>query len=81
MSATSKWDSWDMLGFDLETTGVNVFEDRIVTAALVAIWNEGTRQHTTNYIVDPGIDIPEAATAVHGYTRDRAIAEATGRKR
>jgi DNA polymerase-3 subunit epsilon len=75
--STSKWAGWDMLGFDLETTGVSVWDDRIVTAALVAIWAEGTQRHTTPYVVDPGIDIPQAATDVHGYTRARAIDEAT----
>lgn len=77
MSAASKWDGWDVLGFDLETTGVDVFGDRIVTAALVAIWNDGARRHLTSYVVDPGIDVPEGAAAIHGYTRARAIAEAT----
>lgn len=77
MSAPSKWDGWDMLGFDTETTGVDVFNDRIVTAALVAIWDDGTKRHLTSYVVDPGIDIPEGAAAVHGYSRERAIAEAT----
>lgn len=76
MSA-SKWQGWDMLGFDTETTGVDVWGDRIVTAALVAIWADGTKRHLTSYVVDPGIDIPEGATQVHGYTRQRAIAEAT----
>jgi DNA polymerase-3 subunit epsilon len=73
----SKWDGFDCLGFDLESTGVSVWSDRIVTAALVAIWADGTKRHLTSYVVDPGIDIPEGAANIHGYTRDRAIAEAT----
>jgi DNA polymerase-3 subunit epsilon len=77
MAATSKWDGFDCLGFDLESTGVDVWHDRIVTAALVAIWADGTKRHLTSYVVDPGIDIPEGAAAVHGYTRDRAIREAS----
>jgi DNA polymerase-3 subunit epsilon len=72
-----KWAGWNRLGFDLETTGVNTQDDRIVTAALVAIWNEDRNQHTTGFVVDPGVDIPEGAADVHGYTRERAAAEAT----
>lgn len=65
-----------MLGFDTETTGVNALEDRIVTVALVDV-HPTQRPSIRRYVVDPGIDIPDEAAAVHGYTRDRAIAEAT----
>lgn len=75
MSA-SKWAEFPVLAFDTETTGVDVTTDRIVTAALVEI-EPGSRPHVTNYVVDPGIDIPEAATAVHGHTRETATAQAT----
>lgn len=74
-----KWDGWPMLGFDLETTGINAHGDRIVTAALHAIWDNGGRRlgKTATYVVDPGIEIPEGAAAIHGYTTARAQAEAT----
>lgn len=72
----SKWQGWQMLAFDLETTGVDTVNDRIVTAAAVRI-EPGSRPATTRYVVDPGVDIPDEAAAVHGYTRDRAAAEAT----
>jgi len=65
------------LAFDLETSGVSPLEDRIVTAALVEVHPGKGRPQTTSYVVDPGIDIPAEAAAVHGYTRERAIAEAT----
>lgn len=71
----SKWSDWPCLGLDTETTGVTG-EDRIVTAALVQI-RPGHRPTTTTYVVDPGTPIPAEATAVHGYTRERAAAEAT----
>lgn len=72
MSA-SKWAEFPQLGFDVETTGVNVWEDRIVTAALVAIPANGTHPpRITNYLLNPGIDIPEEATAVHGITTAHA---------
>jgi DNA polymerase-3 subunit epsilon len=72
----AKWAGFPMLGYDLESTGVDVHQDRIVTAALVEI-HPGRRPATTTYVTDPGIDIPEEAAAVHGYTRDRAVAEQT----
>lgn len=72
----SKWDRLPMLALDFEATGVNPHEDRMVTAALVCI-EPDQRPRIDSYVVDPGIEIPEGATEVHGYTRDRAIAEAT----
>lgn len=75
MTAT-KWDRMPMLALDFEATGVNPHEDRMVTAALVHVEPE-KRPRIDSYVVDPGVDIPEGATEVHGYTRDRAIAEAT----
>jgi DNA polymerase-3 subunit epsilon len=71
-----KWDGFPMLGFDLETTGVDAQNDRIVTAALVEI-HPGRRPVVSSYVTDPGIEVPDEAAAVHGYTRARAIAEQT----
>lgn len=76
MTASSKWADMPCLGFDTETTGVDAINDRIVTTCLVDV-RPNTRPVLHRYVVDPGIDIPEQAAAVHGYTRDRAIAEAT----
>jgi DNA polymerase-3 subunit epsilon len=72
----AKWAEFPVLAFDTETTGVDVAEDRIVTVALIEL-HPGLRPHVSSYVVDPGIDIPEAATEIHDYTRARAIAEAT----
>lgn len=65
-----------MLGLDFETTGVDVFGDRIVQAALIEV-QPGTRPTITTYLVDPGIPIPDGAAEVHGITTERAKAEAT----
>jgi len=69
--------SWhEELGvFDLETTGVNVETARIVTAHVGRIGATGTVLGRFDWIVDPGVDIPEQATAVHGITTARARAE------
>ena len=76
MSVAEKWQRMPMLAFDTETSGVDVFTDRIVTATLIRTHPDKPTD-TWHYIVDPGIPIPTAASDVHGYTNDRAQAEAT----
>lgn len=61
--------------FDLETTGVDVVSDRIVTAHVGLLGADGSPVRADSWLADPGIDIPEGATAVHGITTDRARAE------
>lgn len=70
----AKWATMPMLGFDLETTGIDVFTDRIVTAALVQV-RDGVPVKQTDWLVDPGVEIPDEAAAVHGITTERARAE------
>lgn len=54
--------------FDLETTGVNVDEDRIVTSFIGRVTRAGDVNGSYNWIVNPGIPIAPGATEVHGYT-------------
>lgn len=56
--------------FDLETTGVQVNGDRIVTASVVVIGPDGP--HTQEWLLDPEIDIPDGAARVHGVTTEKA---------
>ncbi len=58
--------------FDLETTGVNVDTARIVSAHVGVIDDTGTIVNRFDWLVDPGVEIPPQATAVHGITTDRA---------
>jgi DNA polymerase-3 subunit epsilon len=60
----AKWQTMPMLAFDLETTGVNVFTDRIVTACIVAF--DTGRPRATNWLANPGVPIPAEAEQVHG---------------
>ncbi|MGP7959807.1 exonuclease domain-containing protein [Sanguibacter sp. A247] len=65
------WASGPLLGFDTETTGVSTSSDRIVTAALVR--RDPLRGTTVDtWLIDPGIPIPEAASAIHGITTEHA---------
>lgn len=63
--------------FDLETTGVDVESSRIVTAHVGVIDAAGNTLESIAWIADPGIEIPEGASAVHGITTE--VARATGR--
>ncbi len=63
--------------FDLETTGVDVTRDRVVTAHVGLLDAAGSVIHARDWLADPGVEIPEGATAVHGITTDHA--RATGR--
>ncbi|TAJ46381.1 MAG: 3'-5' exonuclease [Herbiconiux sp.] len=61
--------------FDLETTGIDVETSRIVTANVSLLDADGVIEHRSDWLADPGVDIPEQATAVHGVTTARAQAE------
>ncbi|MFK4850728.1 3'-5' exonuclease [Microbacterium sp. ZW T6_19] len=60
--------------FDLETTGVDVETDRIVTAHVGVLDAKGREIASRDWLADPGIEIPEGATAVHGVTTAHARA-------
>lgn len=66
----TNWYEGPFLGFDLETTGVDPANDRLVTAGLVR-WDNGNLQEV-EYLADPGVEIPEEATNVHGFTTEYA---------
>ncbi len=61
--------------FDLETTGIDVETSRVVTANVSVIDADGLPVSRRDWLVNPGVDIPEQATAVHGVTTARAVAE------
>jgi DNA polymerase III epsilon subunit-like protein/8-oxo-dGTP pyrophosphatase MutT (NUDIX family) len=65
--------NWGRLGvFDLETTGVDVDTARIVSACIAVLTASGDVIARWDWLADPGIDIPEGASAVHGITTQRA---------
>ncbi|MBW5420233.1 3'-5' exonuclease [Streptomyces sp. BG9H] len=68
------WYLCRMAGFDLETTGIDVEQDRIVTACVVQCGG-GAPVQTATWLADPGIEIPEEAAKVHGITTEQARAE------
>jgi len=74
METHRQWPEEELIGFDLETTGIDRFSDVPVSFALVTF--EGSAVIRCDAaLVDPGRPIPEAATAVHGITTERARSE------
>lgn len=69
---TSWYQSDTVRSLDTETTGVDPRTDRCVTAAIVDI-HPGRRPDVIHWTIDPGQEIAEEATAVHGYTRARVL--------
>lgn len=61
--------------FDLETTGVDVTSARIVSAHVGVLDRDGAVAARTDWLVDPGVEIPAAASAVHGISTQRARQE------
>ncbi|MFL0566679.1 exonuclease domain-containing protein [Microbacterium sp. 179-I 1D1 NHS] len=61
--------------FDLETTGIDVRSDRIVSAHVGVLDASGVVIDARTWLADPGVEIPAGATAVHGITTQRARAE------
>ncbi|UZJ34120.1 exonuclease domain-containing protein [Streptomyces endophytica] len=64
------WYDGPLAAFDTETTGIDVERDRIVSAALVVQETPRSAPRITRWLVNPGVEIPEAAIAVHGLTAD-----------
>lgn len=69
------WWEGPLAAFDTETTGTDVEQDRIVTAVLDVYDADGTQLENLSLLLDPGIEIPEAATAINGISTEKARAE------
>lgn len=70
--------SWHRLpraAFDLETTGRDPATARIVSASVVVVDGDGRFIGRHEWLADPGIEIPEPASSIHGITTERARAE------
>ena len=60
--------------FDTETTGIDPATTRIVTANISIIRPGGVIESSSDWLINPGIEIPAQATAVHGITTEYARA-------
>ncbi|MEI7031969.1 exonuclease domain-containing protein [Streptomyces pratensis] len=64
------WFEGPLAAFCTETTGMDVEQDRIVAAALVAQDTADGRVRVTRWLVSPGVPVPEEASRLHGLTED-----------
>ncbi len=62
--------------FDLETTGINIAKDRVVEISILKVFPNGNKESKT-WLVNPEIEIPAEATAVHGITNEKVVTEPT----
>ncbi|WP_372345439.1 3'-5' exonuclease [Streptomyces sp. KL116D] len=68
------WHRELLIGFDLETTGTDPREARIVTGAVIEVRDGAVLGHR-QWLADPGVPIPDDAVAVHGISSERAASE------
>ncbi|MEU0939875.1 exonuclease domain-containing protein [Embleya sp. NPDC005971] len=68
------WHLERMAAFDTETTGPNPETARIVSAAIIGVGG-GKPTDPATWLVNPGVEIPAEAAAIHGITTERAVAE------
>ncbi len=62
--------------FDLETTGTNVVNDRIVEIAILKVFPNGNKE-SKSWLVNPEMTIPEESIAIHGITNEQVAGEPT----
>lgn len=55
--------------FDLETTGINIANDRVVEISILKIMPNGDEEKLTN-LINPGIPIPNETSLIHGIYDD-----------
>ena len=68
------WSEGPLIGFDLETTGIDPGTDLPVQVALIR-WDPPDRPHRKVFIVDPGCEVPPGVQAIHGISTQRARRE------
>ena len=69
--ATMSWHNGPMIAFDTETTGTDPLDARVVSVC-VAHCQAGSAPEVRHWIVDPGVEIPAEAAAVHGISTEVA---------
>ena len=66
--------------FDLESTGLNITEDRIIELSYVKVYPNGQEESKT-FRFNPGKVIPQQAIDVHGITNEELEHEPTFKER
>ncbi|KAF5293301.1 hypothetical protein FQR65_LT20098 [Abscondita terminalis] len=63
--------------FDTETTGVDTAQARIVSATIALLGPSGDTSERYDWLLDPGVEIPDAAARVHGISTEVARSSGT----
>ncbi|MFF5791432.1 3'-5' exonuclease [Paeniglutamicibacter sp. NPDC012692] len=71
----TSWHTLPRAAFDLETTGRDPLDARIVTASIVVVNGRSEILHTKEWLVNPGVPIPVEASEIHGIYTAQAQAE------
>ncbi len=69
------WHELPRASFDLETTGRDPQLARIVTASIILVDGSGNVLTHHEWLVDPGVEIPAEAAAIHGVSTEKARSE------
>lgn len=59
-----------ILALDTETNGVDVYNDRIITAFVGRMTPSGYFEQQKDWLLNPGVEIPQGAIDVHGITNE-----------
>jgi DNA polymerase-3 subunit epsilon len=62
--------------FDLETTGINIANDKIVEISILKVFPNGNKESRT-WLVNPEMEIPQGSIDVHGITNEKVATEPT----
>ena len=62
--------------FDLETTGINIENDKIVEISILKVFPNGNKESKT-WLVNPEMEIPQGSIDVHGITNEKVATEPT----
>jgi DNA polymerase-3 subunit epsilon len=69
---TTPYYEMPLLSLDTETTGIDVFNDRVVTCNITYDYPDGREPFIADWIINPGVSIPQGASDVHGITDEIA---------
>lgn len=64
-----------LAAFDIESTSADPFTARVVTASIIRIHNDTVMR--SEWLLDPGIPIPDEAANIHGITTEQEQADGT----
>jgi DNA polymerase-3 subunit epsilon len=65
----TEWAHAPLAVIDFETTGLDAELDRVIELGIVCV-DRGEITHVGNWLINPMMPIPEAASSVHGITND-----------